>query len=81
MDIIQDGTLWSHMIKSIEGKSGDSACSGVHFDTDGDMILCDDEQAAEIIADFLEMIGYDVATTGTYDESEPGKTWYYIDVE
>ena len=80
MDIINDGLLWGHMIKSIEGNAGNSSYSGVHFDTDGDVILCDDEQAAEIIADFLEMIGYDVATTGTYDE-EDGKTWYYIDVD
>lgn len=81
MDLINDGLLWRNMIKSIKEKSGDSSFSGVHFDTDGDLILCDDEEAAEIIADFLEMIGYDVATTGTYDEFEPGKIWYYIDVE
>lgn len=80
MDIINDGLLWGHMIKHIEENAGNSSYSGVHFDTDGDVILCDDEQAAEIIADFLEMIGYDVATTGTYDE-ESGNTWYYVDVE
>ena len=80
MDLIRDGLLWEHIIKSIEGKSGDSSFSEIHFDTDGDLILCDDEKAAEIIANFLEMIGYDVATTGTYDE-EAGVTWYYVDVE
>ncbi len=80
MDIINDGTLWIHMIKSIHDKCGNHAKSGIHFGTDGDMILCDNPAAAEIVADFLELIGYDVATTGTYDEYD-GKTWYYIDVE
>lgn len=80
MDIIKDGVLWGHMIKSITEKCDNHTFSGVHFDTDGDVILCDDERAAEIIADFLQMIGYDVATTGIYDE-ESGNTWYYIDVE
>ena len=78
MDIIDDGILWKHMLKTIAEKCGKRTFSGVHFGTDGSMILCDDEKAAEIIADFLEMIGYDVVTTGTYDE-EDGKTWYYID--
>lgn len=81
MDIIQDGVLWGHMIKSITEKCDKHTFSGVHFDTDGDVILCDNPAATEVIADFLQMIGYDVATTGTYDESEPGKIWYYIDVE
>ena len=80
MDIINDGVLWGHMIKNITEKCGNHTFSGVHFGTDGDLILCDNPAAAEIIADFLEMIGYDVATTGTYDE-EDGKTWYYIDVD
>ena len=80
MDLIRDGLLWGHIIKNIERKSGDSSFSGVHFDTDGDLILCNDKNAAEIIADFLEMIGYNVATTGTYDE-EAGVVWYYVDVE
>lgn len=81
MDIINDGVLWGHMIKSITEKCDKHTFSGVHFDADGDVILCDDENAAEIVADFLEMIGYDVAKTGTYDMSEPGKIWYYIDIE
>ena len=80
MDIIQDGILWNEMIKSIAEKCGNHTHSGVQFGTDGDMILCNDENAAEIIADFLEKIGYDVAMTGTYDE-ECGTTWYYIDVD
>ena len=80
MDIINDGILWNQIIKSIAEKCGNHTFSGVQFGTDGDMILCDNLTAAEIVADFLEMIGYDKATTGTYDE-EDGKTWYYIDID
>lgn len=80
MDIINDGFLWHHMLKTIPLKEDKKTFSGVHFSTDGDLILCDNENAAEIIADFLEAIGYDVASTGTYDGStEP--PWYYVDVE
>lgn len=80
MDLIKQGVLWNYIIQNIEAHADDSSCSGVHFDTDGDVILCDDEQAAEIIADFLEKIGFDVAKTSVYDE-ECGNTWYCIDVE
>lgn len=80
MDIINDGILWNQIIASIAEKCGNHSKCGVHFGTDGDLILCDNPAAAEIIADFLELIGYDVATTGTYDE-EDGKTWYYIDID
>lgn len=80
MDIINDGILWNQIISSIAEKCGNPSKCGVHFGTDGDLILCDNPAAAEIIADFLELIGYDVATTGTYDE-EDGKTWYYIDID
>ena len=75
-----DGYLWSHILKSIPIKEDKKTFSGVQFSTDGDVILCDNEKAAEIVADFLELIGYDIATTGIYDE-ERGTTWYYIDVE
>ena len=80
MDLINDGTLWSHIIKNLAEKCGKPSTTGTHFGTDGDLILCDDQIAAENIADFLEMIGYDVAMTGTYDDYD-GKTWYYIDVD
>lgn len=80
MDIINDGILWNQIIKSIAEKCGNHTFSGIQFGTDGTMILCDNHAAAEIIADFLEMIGYYKATTGTYDE-EDGKTWYYIDID
>lgn len=80
MDIVNTGVLWNHIIQNIEANAEKRALSGVKFDTDGDVILCDDERAAEIIADFLEKIGFDVAKTSVYDE-ECGNTWYCIDVE
>lgn len=80
MDLIRDGVLWKFMVEQIAQNAEKSGISGIQLDTENDVILCNDESAAEIIADFLEKIGYDVAKTGTYDE-ECGTVWYYIDVE
>lgn len=51
-----------------------------------DEILCDDEDAAEIIADFLENLGFDEVNTGYYDPEEDKRSnevdkftgWYYV---
>lgn len=78
---INGSNLWQYIIDQISSRAEIfSSSSKTIFETDGDLILCNSEPAAEAVADFLEAIGYNVATTGTYDE-ECGQTWYYIDVE
>lgn len=51
-----------------------------------DEILCDDEDAIEIIADFLENMGFDEVNTGYYDPEQDKRSnevdkftgWYYV---
>ena len=51
-----------------------------------DEILCDDEDVAEIIADFLEHMGFGEVNTGYYDPEEDKQNnevdkftgWYYV---
>lgn len=51
-----------------------------------DEILCSHEDVAEIIADFLEHMGFDEVNTGYYDPEEDKRNnevdkftgWYYI---
>lgn len=71
------GDLWKYLIEHIE-KTNPVSWSGAHFDTDGDMILCDDKEATEIVADFLENIGFDSVHTGTWTADDK---WYYIDFD
>ena len=88
MDLINDGILWRHIIQQIQ--NGYTAGHGAKFHiwTDGDMLLVDDESAAETIADFLEIMGFDTCT-GYYDpkEDQEGGTvneytgWHYISIE
>lgn len=79
---INGSNLWQYIIDQISSRAEifSSSSSKTIFETNGDLILCNNETAAKAVADFLEAIGYNVATTGTYDE-ECSQTWYYIDVE
>lgn len=51
-----------------------------------DEILCDDENVAEIIGDFLECLGFEEVNTGYYDPEEDKRNnevdkftgWYYV---
>ena len=46
-------------------------CNGrLSFWATDDEILCETEESANIIADFLENMGYDCVTTGYYDPEE-----------
>ena len=52
------------------GKEGKLIGGYRHIWSDGERILCSLSCDADLIADFLEMIGYDDVTTGSYDEKE-----------
>ena len=58
---------WEHLINSLfdnkeQNKHG--------FWTDGEEILCTTEEQAEVLADFLEDLGFDCVHTGYYDPKE-----------
>ena len=88
MDLINDGVLWRHIIRRIQNDAAGEYGARFHIWTDGDMLLVDDETAAETIADFLEILGFDVCT-GYYDPNEDQQSetvneytgWHYIDIE
>lgn len=89
VDIIGDGILWQHIISRIESGCAENVGPRFHIWTDGNDILVDDEGVAETIADFLEILGFDTATTGYFDPLEDARSgeeddhtgWYYISVE
>lgn len=89
MDIISDGILWHHILTRLEsGEFNHSMSHGFHAWTDGEQILVDNEGAANNIADFLEILGFDTVVTGYYDPKDDAASgevddhtgWYYIDI-
>ena len=50
---------------------------GVEFD--GEEILTEDEATADIIADFIESLGFDYAKTGYYDPEEDARDGIHDD--
>ena len=69
MDLVNDGILWRHIVQQIQNGCNTGHGAKFHIWTDGDVLLVDDESATEIIADFLEIMGFDVCT-GYYDPQE-----------
>lgn len=77
-----DEILKVMQIKTVNGYSTN------HFWTDGSEFLCDTEERAEVLADFLEALGME-PHTGYYDPKEDeinGELdnhtgWYYVDFD
>lgn len=78
--------LWADICKRLP-KCPSSSRHGIW--TDGQEILCDNEVMAELIADFLEDLGFDYVKTGFYDPEEDHREgcvdshtgFYYVDVD
>lgn len=58
-----DNRIWTYLIESL--KSNENNKHG--YWTDGEDILCKTEEEANIIADFLEDLGFDCLLTGYHD--------------
>lgn len=63
---IMDNNIWTYLLKSLQ----DNEDKKHGFWTDGEEILCETEEQADIIADFLEDLGFDCLNTGYYDPEE-----------
>lgn len=78
-----DGIKWNKSAN--DGKLG---CSKHKIWTDGSELLVDDENIADIIADFIQSLGFD-SHTGYYDPEEDRRDnciddhtgWYYVDID
>lgn len=81
MDIINDGYLWKHIIKRIQQGFGGCLGCGHNVYTDGSKLFVEDEVDADVIADFLEMMGFDVYTFECEDPKNEYNGFYCIDVE
>lgn len=58
---------WKQLIESLHNNE-DRNKHG--YWTDGEEILCKTEEQAEVLADFLEDVGFDYVQTGYYDPKE-----------
>ena len=65
---IMDDNIWNYLLKSLQ----DNENNKHGFWTDGEEILCRTEEQAEVVADFLEDLGFDCCT-GYYDLVEDEK--------
>ena len=63
---IMDRNIWSYLIYSLQ-RNEDKKHG---YWTDGEQILCKTEAEVDIIADFLEDLGFDCLNTGYYDPIE-----------
>lgn len=64
--LIMDRNIWSYLIYSLQRNENNQH----GYWTDGEQILCKTEAEADIIADFLEDLGFDCLNTGYYDPVE-----------
>lgn len=74
MDLIQDGVLWRFMVDRV------ILFGNSHIETNGDVLLFDNQEMAEHIAEFLHVLGYDTVEVEARNDWEPGRAWYSIDV-
>lgn len=80
-----DKHIWSYLIKSLQNNENNKH----GFWTDGEEILCKTEEQAEVIADFLEDVGFDYVNTGYYDPIEDERNgevdrytgWWYVSID
>ena len=63
---IMDRNIWSYMIYSLQ--TNEDKKHG--YWTDGEQILCKTEEEVNIVADFLEDLGFCDLNTGYYDPIE-----------
>lgn len=83
---LMEAESWTYFIKCLQ-KYKDQNRHG--FWTDGDLILCRTEEAAENVANFLEDIGFDTVMTGYYDPVEDERNgtvddhtgFWYVDID
>lgn len=69
MDFI-DFRIWTYFCQSLQNNVENNKHG---YWTDKDKILCKTEAHAEILADFLEDMGFDFVCTGYYDITEDTK--------
>ena len=81
MDIINDGILWEHIIQRIQAGFGLNLGCGHDIYTDGNRLYALDKNTADVIADFLEMLGYDVYTGFVDNSKEEYGNFYYIEIK
>lgn len=62
---------WSFLVWSLK-KNAENAMHG--FWTDGEDILCNTEQEADNLANFLEDLGFDIVHTGYYNPDDDEKS-------
>lgn len=81
MDIINDGILWRHIMQRLQNGFGVNLGAGHGFYTDGNSIIVEDEVTADVIADFLEMLGFGVYTGDCDERYGYYNGFYYIKIE
>lgn len=79
-----DYKIWAYLIESL--KENEIIRGNRKFWTDGNEILCKSEEDANIVADFLNDLGFEDIRTGYYDPEEDKRNnecdentgYYYI---
>lgn len=79
---------WRDILTAIHNHSGELTLSPAVVWEDGEEILVSDEITADVIADFLECLGFDTHT-GYYDPEQDERDhatddhtgWWYIDID
>lgn len=61
-----DRYIWSYIIHSLQNNKDNKH----GYWTDGEEILCKTETEADVVADFLEDLGFDCLNTGYYNPEE-----------
>ena len=64
--MIMDRNIWSYLITSLRNNENNKH----GYWTDGEQILCKTEEEANIVANFLEDLGFDYLNIGYYDPVE-----------
>lgn len=80
-------TIMERIINEMIGSARTGTYTKDYIWTDGIEILCNSENRAECIADFLEALGVEYVRTGFYDPEEDRRNhevdhrtgWYYVD--
>lgn len=81
--------VWEVMRKAMVNAVKTGAYTDDYIWTDGSEILCNTENRAEVVADFLEALGFEEVRTGYYDPEEDKRNhevdhhtgWWYVDFD